>query len=68
MLRLKLETHAVPCSVKDCTLSAHIKGRCWSHQAELEALCRAQGKDWGRDQHTTDVRFFYATRKGFHAY
>jgi hypothetical protein len=55
------------CIVRGC-LAAAAGLRCRSHQAELERLIKSQGKEWGRDRRTTDVRFFYASRKGHHAY
>src|SRR5215472_10445700 len=61
---LRIALDALPCIVKGCSRPA-AKLRCPSHEAELAELVRAQGKEWGRDRNTLDVRFFYASRKGF---
>lgn len=43
---------------------------CGYHLGELERLLRAQGKDWGRSRKPEgwNARFYYAARRGYHAF
>lgn len=76
-LKLVREGCCPSCGAEGCALPPFLwlvgRGRfsvcyCTRHCSEFVRLLSAQGADWGSAQDTRDVRFYYASKRGFHGF